>query len=656
MNIPSGIRFVVVLLFFHFGVLAQSKEIIDSLYQKAENAPNDMVRYGILTQIAEEYRYSNRDSSIIYVNKAKKIAKSLKSEHLDVDVAILEAFLWYEKGDFEESIRQLDRIRPLAIKLGDKRYLLKLNQTYGNSYGLSNDHRRAIEYELKALDYAKDLKDSISMAHLYINIGSDFHYIKEYRKGIEYCSNARQIYAKLGQDFYQGFALNNMSNYSNHLKDYQKALGYAEEASKYWNEESNERLMAYLYHNYGKAYKGLKNYIKSEQYYLKSIAIRTKNEDIKDLIITDNELADLYLQWNRLPVAFSRVQNNYRLAKEKSFMREEQQSAELLAEIHEKQGNFTQALRFLKISQQLKDSLQTKEQAKEVLNLQAKYQNAEKENVILTQEAKIADHQLKLKNRNFLILSLVALAIITGLTGFLLYKQQVLKNIKQQKDNELKLALEKIESQSKLQEQRLSISRDLHDNIGAQLSFIVSAVDTIKANVAGKDEQLTDKLYNIGYFAKETIQELRDTIWAMNKLGITIFDLQSRIANFIGKVRQSCPEVRILIVEDENIPTDLKFTALQGLNIFRIIQEATNNIIKYAEADHIRIQIDNKENDIHFLIEDNGKGFVENDIELGNGLLNMRKRALELGTELILYSEKGKGTRIEFWVKHAKSA
>ena len=189
------------------------------------------------------------------------------------------------------------------------------------------------------------------------------------------------------------------------------------------------------------------------------------------------------------------------------------------------------------------------------------------------------------------IIGLSSLVIIVALFGFLLYKQQALQNIKQQKDSELKLALEKIESQNRLQEQRLAISRDLHDNIGAQLTFIVSAIETIKYVLPDKNDQLTSRMNNIGSFAKETIQELRDTIWAMNKSGVSISDLKSRIANFIGKAKQLYPNIEILIVHDDKLSEAIQFTSLQGLNIFRIIQEAINNALKYADANQIKIQM-----------------------------------------------------------------
>ena len=648
--IPTGIVRSFVVLFFltlSSGAFAQLKEKIDSLHTAYVQAEADSAKCDILTQIAEEYRFINSDSSIAYVNKAKEIAQTLQSDYMDVDIAILNAIVLYEKGDYENSIRLLKEIDPLATKLGDKGYLLKMYQTYGNSYGLSNDHRQAIEYELKALDYAKELKDSMAMANLYINIGSDFHYIKEYAKGIEYCGNARQIYEKLGQDFYQGFALNNMSNYSNHLNDYQKALDYATEATKYWNEDNNERLMGYLYHNFGEAYKGLKNYSQSEKYYQKSIAIRQKNEDPKDRIITSNELAELYIAWNKLPNAYAIAEANYHLAKEKDFTREEQQSAELLATIYEKQGNLTQAVKYLKISQQLKDSLQTQEQAKEVLRLETKYETAEKENLILQQRAKITDHQLALKNRSLWIFGLVALAVIIGLIGFLLYKQQILKNIKQQKDHELKLALEKIESQNKLQEQRLSISRDLHDNIGAQLSFIVSAIDTIKYYITGNNDQLTNRLDNIGTFAKETIRELRDTIWAMNRPSISIADLKLRTANFIESANKATTHTTLSFADKVENDKDLLFNSKTGMNIYRILQEAVNNALKHAEATRISISFARQGDTLQMQVEDNGKGFDTLEMYEGNGLQNMRNRAEALGGTLHITSEKGH-TRVIF--------
>lgn len=136
----------------------------------------------------------------------------------------------------------------------------------------------------------------------------------------------------------------------------------------------------------------------------------------------------------------------------------------------------------------------------------------------------------------------------------------------------------------------------------------------------------------------------------MNKPTITIKDLKSRIANFMEKAKLSHQNIQISLKTDSNITDENAFTGLQGLNIFRIIQEATNNAVKYSDGTEIKIHISKTNSQVYFEITDNGNGFVEQEVEPGNGLLNMRKRAEELGSALSLNSEIGKGTTIAFKV------
>ena len=105
---------------------------------------------------------------------------------------------------------------------------------------------------------------------------------------------------------------------------------------------------------------------------------------------------------------------------------------------------------------------------------------------------------------------------------------------------------------------------------------------------------------------------------------------------------------QILIHFNSNINNINKIDLLKRRDIYLICKEAINNAVKYSEATEIKINISKTNNQIHFEIIDNGNGFVEQEVEPGNGLLNMRKRALELGNELIINSEKGKGTTIKF--------
>jgi signal transduction histidine kinase len=170
--------------------------------------------------------------------------------------------------------------------------------------------------------------------------------------------------------------------------------------------------------------------------------------------------------------------------------------------------------------------LYSKQVLNEIANVQEKYNASEREKEILGQRADIAEKELNLNKKNTQLIGLIILAIAISLLGYMLFKQQKLKNEQLKKESELKEALVKIETQNKLQEQRLRISRDLHDNIGAQLTFIISSIENLQYGFKIKNKKLNSKLLSISAFTKDTIYELRDTIWAMNKNVIYLLSLR----------------------------------------------------------------------------------------------------------------------------------
>ena len=190
----------------------------------------------------------------------------------------------------------------------------------------------------------------------------------------------------------------------------------------------------------------------------------------------------------------------------------------------------------------------------------------------------------------------------------------------------------------------MRISRDLHDNIGSQLTFIISSIDNLKFLTDAANEKLRSKLSEINQFAGGTIGQLRDTIWAMNKNEISFEDFQGRILTFIEKAKTIATTIHFNF--NSTVKSAIVFSSIKGINIFRVLQEAINNTIKYANASEISIAISETKNKLIFIISDNGKGFDINTIELGNGLENMQQRIQEIEGEINFNSEINKGTTI----------
>jgi signal transduction histidine kinase len=283
-----------------------------------------------------------------------------------------------------------------------------------------------------------------------------------------------------------------------------------------------------------------------------------------------------------------------------------------------------------------------------ITEVEAQYQNEKKEKEIALQKEKIAKNELQIKN-NRLTISLMLMGLL-GLTSILFayYKRQSFINKQIKKEMRLKSELQAIETENEIQKERLRISRDLHDNIGSQLTFVTSSIDNLNFKNKGQNTEIESRLNEISLFTKNTISELRDTIWALNQSEINLDTIELRIQSFIEKARMADSHIQIeFISKDKN---DVVLNSLKGINILRFVQEGVNNAMKHADATHISVQIFVEEDHWEIKINDNGKGFDLSEISYGFGLENMQKRIAESGGTLHITSEKGKGTQLKAYL------
>lgn len=221
------------------------------------------------------------------------------------------------------------------------------------------------------------------------------------------------------------------------------------------------------------------------------------------------------------------------------------------------------------------------------------------------------------------------------------YRYKILRD---EKEHQQKLAYE---AKLRLLYERESISRDLHDNVGSQLSVIASNLDSISF-LAEKQKLTPEKVETVNEFVREAIQSLRDTIWATHQETFSLAEFRARVQQYIHKYYQFETNQISVSFEENN----KNLSSSQTLNLFRIIQEALNNATKYAQASNISINLKIIDKQIQLKIIDDGVGFdVENKKnEPHFGLLNMQKRVNEIDGKLHIISKLGVGTTIEVLV------
>ena len=285
-----------------------------------------------------------------------------------------------------------------------------------------------------------------------------------------------------------------------------------------------------------------------------------------------------------------------------------------------------------------------KTDADKVAEMDAKYKTSEKEIEIAKQKVEIKEQQLKAKQRNYMLLGLLLIVAFILTIAFSIYKQQKLKQQKLIEENRLKDQIAQVTIQNELHEERLRISRDLHDNIGSQLTFIISSVDNMKHLFKSADEKLNKKLTDVSGFTRTTITQLRDTIWALNKDEISFEDLKARLYNYIENAQLAQEQTKFEF--KSKLTTSFHLNAIQGVNIYRVVQEAINNAMKYAAATTVSLSISEDENNVFLSIIDDGIGFNMAEVQLGNGLENMKKRASEIKATFNIISAPDIGTEI----------
>jgi signal transduction histidine kinase/ligand-binding sensor domain-containing protein len=211
----------------------------------------------------------------------------------------------------------------------------------------------------------------------------------------------------------------------------------------------------------------------------------------------------------------------------------------------------------------------------------------------------------------------------------------------------LRKQIQKMEVENKLRSERERISRDLHDHVGAQLANIISGLSLVeKYNEKKNTERSAELMNSLRGDASVTIKQLRETIWALNQNSLGIDAFIDHLKTYFKSQSALCEELQIHYHKE--VEGEVTLSSTQALNVFRIIQEAAQNTMKYAEAKNMDLRFIHGNGTLIISIKDDGQ-FKEKGQSLngGYGLGNMRKRAEELDGSLEVITDEGTEVRLK---------
>jgi two-component system NarL family sensor kinase len=226
------------------------------------------------------------------------------------------------------------------------------------------------------------------------------------------------------------------------------------------------------------------------------------------------------------------------------------------------------------------------------------------------------------------------LLLLSSLLFFNRYRLKQKNNYQQQLNKQQKeQAVAVMETQ---EQERKRIAEDLHDSIGHLLS-------TAKLNLQTFPENQKHLMENPLELLNQASSEIRNITFNLMPrtleeagLGPALNELATKISN-AGTIRVF---LQMHGMENTVLEKQAQF------NIYRIIQEAVNNILKHAEAKEINIQLIRQEQQLSIMIEDDGKGFDPQKIKNGRGIKNITTRSIWLNGTMVIDSTPGRGTTL----------
>lgn len=542
----------------------------------------------------------NNDSALIYYDSALLIAEQHGLVKMQAGIHNNIGLIYWKKGKYELAIEQYDFGLANYSKLNDTLGIANSLNNMGLIYQKMNQYNLGLKSFRQASENYQQIDNKRGLSAAYMNIGTVKDLINEFDSSFYYFKKSIDLKIEIEDKYGLGIV------YSDYAKLYAKtdqcdsAIRYDKKALKLFNELNNAYHVSQVTYDLGKNWMCL-NQLDSAELYLR-------------------QAEEMALQG----------QNNFTL----------KHIYYQLMQLYEIQQNWPDA--FLASQQFLayKDSLFSKDIADAVFDVQEKYETekknkelAEKSVLIAQQDADLARSELENNRKNFW---LFALGI--GIVGFVILIFLIRKQAKTRREKLIQ------ERDLKEKEEKLRISKELHDNIGARLSHIISSLD-----IEMYKNNASEEIANVNAFARETIVELRETIWAVSEKAIHLSELKSRIENYIHQVANLS---KCEMVYDDSSKLEVELSVLQTINVFRIVQEAINNAVKYSGSQRVNISVKDESNGVVvFNVQDFGKGFdQEMTKNLGNGIVNMRTRALEVGGNIEIKTNPDQGTFIQLFV------
>lgn len=519
-------------------------------------------------------------------------------------------------GLLDSSIYHLNQAKDFAIRSDSDPALVRIYLALGHSYISSGKPEKGVENMFEGLRVLHRHPDTEMEMKLRTNIAWAYLELKQYRNCITHCLQNIRLMEGSTFEWIALYSYNNiavsygalgMPDSAKYFID--KSISAAEKANDIQMLANGHFIMGTIYSNAGKHDLAIAEYLKARPY-------REKIGNPLFLVSDLYSISDLYYKTGDYKKGIASGKEALKLAEQYNLLLKFENTYHSLAQNYEGINDFKNASKYYRLWAMAKDSVYKNANAEAMAEMQTRYETEKKEQQLALQKAELSEQRADLELTYVIITALVLTLVLIAII-FLLLRNKL------KRKRELFLREAQIQATIQSQEnERRRFARDLHDGMGQLISALRLALHTIHHNtplenridIVNKAESLLNDIHH----------EIRSIAFNLMPQTLVQSGLEPALREMAIRLQDS---VNVSIrVTSLDIPERL--TELYEISLYRIIQEWTTNVIKYAEASIIEIQLIGYEEEINVLIEDNGNGFDVNvlDLATGNGWKNIKSR------------------------------
>ncbi|WP_405199324.1 tetratricopeptide repeat protein [Christiangramia sp. LLG6405-1] len=505
---------------------------------------------------------------------------------------------------------------------------------------LQENFKDFVGSEVATVEALKTFEELNKKPQLYIgysNLGVVFNGLKDIENSLEFHRKALEVAKSLNNSILISKTLNNIGAVYSNEEDYDSAQLFFRKAMKTDSLPFKDpALYATLIDNLTfTEFKTNPNANLIIKNYKKALGIHDSIENIPGIILSNIHLGEYYIFHGNDTTAQNYFLTANEFARETSNFDYYLESLKLLESVNPKDNGG-----YLETYLQINDSL-----VREERKIRNKFARIRYRTDQYIQETKILSQQ------RIYLLGLITLFIISFVATFFYIKQRI-------KNKELTLIQEQQEANEKIYDllleqhkhletgkinERERIANELHDGVLGKIFGTRMSIGFLNPMNTVSIEPYLQELQNIEKEIRDISHNLMDKITGVDEKFISI--LKTLIQD-----KQKIFGLHIQFHLDENLDLEVLPTQIQ-INLYRILQEAIQNVIKHADSKTLYIAFFLQKDILELNIRDEGKGFKKSKKKAGLGLKSMRNRASNIGGKLIINSSE-MGTELVLKIKY----